>query len=207
MRHTPTASTGTTQDLQSVHSHSSADNQLGVPLHQIIAVYMLEDGRPYFSIEVAHLDEEAGHEASINLQLNDPREADLWLSCIRVAANKARMLEPTPSPQRSIEYVARVLEQERDYDPARFQMFKVVQRAGGRSSGRASSDDLTKLNSTICYLVIGAHKVHLIPLRKSLGRTSSTSLSEMASRTVFGITTMTGVNLNPFDDGFELTFR
>ncbi|KAI9811000.1 MAG: hypothetical protein M1827_005732 [Pycnora praestabilis] len=207
MRHTSVPSAGSMQDLQSINSHSSADNNIGIPLHQIVAVYVVEDGKPYFSVEIAHLDEETHQASSMILQLGDPREKDLWIDSIRGAAIKARYAEPTPFPQKSIEYVARTLEQERDYDPTHFKMFKIVQRVSNRSSGRASSDDLAKLSSTILFLVIGVHKVHLIPLPKSFHRTSSTSLSELNSRAAYGFMTLTGLGIKASDDVFELEFR
>ena len=200
-------STGSGHDLQSMHSHSSTDIHLGVPLQHVIAVYRLEDGKPYFSIELAHLDDDTGQAASMNLQFGDPRDADLWITCIRGAATKARLLDPSAIPQKSIEYVARILEQERDYDPRHFRIFKTVQRASNKSNGRASTDDLSKLTSTICYLVIGVHKVHLIPLRKPLNRISSTSLSEMGNQMTFGIVSLSSVNLKADDDAMELGFR
>ncbi|KAI9808650.1 MAG: hypothetical protein M1825_003801 [Sarcosagium campestre] len=206
VRHTSMTSVGSTHDLHSIQSHSSAENHMGLLLQHVVAVYKLEDGRPYFSIEVAHLDEESGNASAMILQLNDPREADLWLTSIRCAATKARLLDPTPFPLRPVEYVARVLEQERDYDPAHFRIFKVVQRASNKSQGRSSSDDLAKLGSSVCYLVIGLHKVHLVPLPKSVHRSTST-LSEMASRSAYGITTVTAINIKPNDDSFDLSFR
>lgn len=207
MKHSSTSSSGSGQDFHSVHSHSSAEDHLGVSLHHIIAVYKVEDGRPYFSIEVAHLDEEANHAASMNLQFSDPREAELWLSSIRGAATKARLPDPAPFPRRTVEYVARILEQERDYDPAQFRIFKAIQRASNKATGRSSSEDLTKFGSTICYLVIGVHKVHIIPLRKSANRTSSASLNETGNRMAFGILTLNSVNVKASDDAFELGFR
>lgn len=178
-----------------------------MPLPHIIAVYKLEDGRPYFSIEVAHLDEETNHASSMNLQLSDPREADLWLSSIRGAATRARLMDPMPFPSRTVEYIARVLEQERDYDPAHCRIFKAVQRASTKANSRSSSDDLTKLTSTVCYVAVGVHKVHLVPLRKSVNRTSSASLSEMGHRMAFGIVTLSSINVKACDDSFELDFR
>ncbi|KAI9793359.1 MAG: hypothetical protein M1816_000251 [Peltula sp. TS41687] len=206
-KHTSTISSASGQDLYSAHSHSSAEDHLSVPLHHIIAAYKVEDGRPYFSIEIAQLDEETNHAASVNLQFSDPRDAALWLSSIRGAATKARLPDPIPFPQRTVEYVARILEQERDYDPAHFRIFKAIQRASNKTTARSSSDDLAKLGSTICYLVIGVHKVHLIPLRKSSNRISSPTLNEMGNRMAFGILTLSSVNVKGSDDAFELGFR
>jgi hypothetical protein len=46
-------------------------------------VYNLDDGKPYFSIEIAHMDEETNLVSSMTMQLSDPRESDLWLSSIK----------------------------------------------------------------------------------------------------------------------------
>ncbi|KAH0535948.1 hypothetical protein FGG08_007144 [Glutinoglossum americanum] len=208
LRHTSIASASSTQDLSSIHSHSSADNSSGIPLHQVIAAYKVEDGRPYFSIEVSYMDNETNHSSTMILQLGDPREAESWLASIRNASQKARLTEPTPFPQSSVEYVARRLEQERDYDPAHFRIFKVVQRASSKVQGRSGSvDDLAKMNSSVCYLVIGVYKIHLIPAPKGTGRSSTTSLTDLASRTSYGIVTLTSINFKAVEDAFELTFR
>ncbi|KAI9832510.1 MAG: hypothetical protein M1819_004299 [Sarea resinae] len=206
MRHASTTSVGSAQDLQSVHSHSSADSNFGISLDHIIAVYKLEDGKPFFSVEVSHLDE-GNHASALILQLNDPREAELWLTSIRATALKARLQDPDPFTPQSVEYIARLLELECDYEPLQFRIFKVVQRASNKSSGRSSSDDLQKLSSTVCYLAFGMHKLHLIPLPKQAPRTSSPSLTDLNSRACFGITTLTSISVNPSDDAFELVFR
>ncbi|KZF21320.1 RNI-like protein [Xylona heveae TC161] len=206
-RHGSIPSGGSVQDLQSLNSHSSAEGNMGIPLSQVIAVYKLDDGRPYFSLELAHLDEETNQASSMILLLNDPREADLWLSSLRAAALKARLGSPRSFSQKSVEYAARVLEQERDYDPAHFRIFKVVQRASTKSSGRSSSDDVSKLTSIICYLIIGVHKVHLIPLPRLSHRISSSSLAELNFQSSFGILALTSINIKTADDAFELSFR
>jgi hypothetical protein len=208
MRHTSIASANSMQDLSSIHSHSSADNSSGTSLHQVIATYKVEDGRPYFSIEVSYMDNETNHHSSMILQLSYPGEAESWLASIRNASQKARQTEPIQFPQSSVEYVARRLEQERDYDPAHFRIFKVVQRASPRAQGRSgSADDLAKMNSSVCYLVIGVHKIHLIPVPKGTSRSSTTSLTDLTSRSSYGIVTLTSINFKSTDDAFELTFR
>ena len=192
--------------MGSLHDlHAPADNYHGITLNHIVAVYKLDDGRPYFSIEISHLDEETNTSSALTLQLSDPRESAEWLTTIRAATASARLTEPLPFAQNVVEYVARALEQERDYDPNQFRMFKVVQRAT-KSAGRSSSDDLAKLTSILCYLVIGAYKVHLIPLPKSTKTGSSTSLTEMTGAS-HGITTLTSMSVQRFDDAFQLTFR
>ena len=139
------------------------------------------------------------------LEISDPRESELWLSTIRTATQSARTTEPLPFTQRMVEYTARALEQERDYDPNHFHMFKVVQRAS-KSGGRSSSDDLTKLTTVICILAVGMYKVHLIPLPKSTRTASNTSLSDMIGFS-HGFMTLTSIYVQSFDDTFQLNFR
>ena len=202
-------STGRHARMNSIGSlpeiHASSESHTSIPLTNLVAVYKLDDGRPYFSIEIAHLNEDSYQASAMSLQMNDPRDSETWLTTIRNATTKARLADPQPFPRRIIEYVARALEQECDYDPNHFKMFKVVQRAT-KSGGRSSSDDLSKLTSNIFYLVIGFHKVHLIPLPRSTKSASSTSLSDLSGAS-HGITALECISLQDFDDAFQLTFR
>ncbi|KAH0566408.1 hypothetical protein GP486_000191 [Trichoglossum hirsutum] len=208
VRQTSVASTSSTQDLSSIHSRSSADGGSATSLHQVIAAFKVEDGRPYFSIEVAYMDNETNHSSSMILQFGDPREAESWLASIRSTSQKARLTEPILFPQSSVEYAARRLEQERDYDPGHFRIFKVVQRGSSRAQGRSgSADDLVKMNSSVCYLVLGVHKIHLIPAPKGTGRSSTISLTDLTAHSSYGVVTLTAINIRNVDDAFELTFR
>lgn len=181
------------------------DNYIGVHLGQVVAVYKLEDGRPYFTIEIAHLDEASNQPYTMALQLNDPRESDLWLTSIRAAIMKSRLTDPMPFTRGTIESVVRAVEYECDYDPNHFHMFKVVQRLS-KSGGRSSSDDLTKLTSNIFYLVIGIHRIHLITLPKNSKPASSTSLSDTNGAS-YGIASLTSICIQTVDDAFQLAFR
>ena len=200
LRHSRIGSFGSLPEI-----HISVDAHLAMPLDQVVAVYKLDDGRPYFSIDIAHLDELSNSSTTMTLQLSDPRESDLWLTTMRAAITKSRLMEPLDFEQKAIEYVARVLEYEFDYDPRQFRMFKVVKRST-KSGVRSSSDDLTKLTSSVCYLAIGIHKVHLIPLPRSSKSASSTSLSDLSGDS-YGLMTLTSVCLQTFDDAFQLGFR
>ena len=191
--------------LHELHTTSSTEAYHGVPLDHIVAVWRLEDGRPYFSIEINHLDEETNYAGTMTLQLHDPRDYELWMSSIRGAVIKARLADPQLFSQGLIEYCCRALEQDQDYDPHHFHMFKVVQRAG-KTGPRSSSEDLTKVTSSICILAIGIHKVHLLPLPKSSRNLSSTSLSDFGGLS-HGLMTLTHMNVHDHDDAFSLTFR
>lgn len=139
------------------------------------------------------------------IEISDPQESELWLSNIRAATQNARLTKPLPFAQKLVDYTARALEQERDYDPHHFHMFKVVQRAS-KSGGRSSSDDLAKLTTIVCILAVGMYKVHLIPLPKSSRSASNTSLSDMVGCS-YGIMTLTSLYVQSFDDTFQLNFR
>ena len=202
MRHSRMSSSGSLYELQ-----ISAEAHFSVPLHNIVAAYKLDDGRPYFSIEIAYLDEASNNASAMTLQCNDPRESDGWLSVLRAAIRNSRLTDPLPFEKKTIEYVARAMEYESDYDPQHFRMFKVVTRAT-KSGGRSSSDDLTKLTSNVCYLGIGIHKIHLIPLQlqKSAKPASNTSLSDLSGDS-YGIATLSSVYVQESDDAFQLGFR
>lgn len=202
IRHSRMSSSGSLHEL---HTSSATESQAAIPLSHIVAVYKLDDGRPYFSVEIAYLDEETMHASAMTLQLHDPTHSELWLSSVRGAALKARLTNPTPFSQTLVEYTARALEQERDYDPKQFHMFKVVQRAT-KSGARSSSDDLTKLTTNVCVLAIGVYKIHLVPLPKYSRTASNTSLSDM-SGTSHGVANLTSFSVQNFDDTFTLTFR
>ena len=193
--------------LHELHASTSSESYQGIPLSHVVAVWRLEDGKPYFSIQISHFDEETYYASDTTLQLHDPRDCDLWLSSLRGAVMKQRLNNPKSFTQAFVDYTARALEQEHDYDPEQFRMFKVVQRErSGKTGARSSSEDLTKVSSTICILAIGAYKVHLIPLPKSSRTASSTSLSDMVGIS-HGIMALTSLAVHDYDDAFQLTFR
>ncbi|OAL37765.1 hypothetical protein AYO20_02942 [Fonsecaea nubica] len=204
--HTPrTSSVGSYQELQmSAYSEITS----GVPLDQVVAVYKIDDGRPTPVVEVAYLDERTRRSSAIQLHSNEMREAELWIAAIRSACDQARSLIEQHIQDRTVEHLARVVERERDYDPEHFHVFAVIQRHINKSTGRASAEDLTRLGSSApCYLVIGLHKVHLVPLQKSSTRSSSTSLSELDAMTSYSIVTLTSIKVVADDDGLQLTFK
>ena len=178
--------------------HSTGE---AIPLHSIIAVYLLEDsGRNNATAELAYLDERA-HKASL-IQIHAPEDAlNLWMGGIRSAAQLARSVNPLPIDQTSIDSVNCMLEHERDYDPATFRLFRVLQMASTKSSA-GSADDLTKVSPTGCYLAIGSHKLHLIPFQKA---TRNDDLETWSSS--FGLMALTGLSMEWGDDSLHLTFR
>ena len=204
-RHSSMASISSLQELQA-SSNGSIDNLSAIPLRDVVAIYKLDDGRPYFSIELSYMDR-AARASTLSLQLNDPRESETWLSCVRRAVSNIKTAILNPLPQRFVDYAARAIENENDYEPEHFHIFKAVQRASGKNASRSSSDDLSKLSSNCCFLVIGIHKIHLVPLPKQNTRSSSTSLSDLDSYMSFGITTLSSIWMSGSDDGLQLSFR
>ncbi|KAJ5613109.1 hypothetical protein N7510_006303 [Penicillium lagena] len=193
--------------LQDMHPMVSSDASAGIPLNSIIAVYMLEDGRLSPTVEVAHLDERTHKAALVQMQTPDLQELNLWMVGIRQAAQMARSNDPLPFTRGSIEYVTRMLEHERDYDPQAFRMFRVIQIASSKSPTRSSSDDLAKLSPTGCYLALGSHKVHLIPMQKTGSRSSVVSLTDLEVGASFGFMNLTGLSMEYGDDSLHLSFR
>ena len=196
--------------MQDAQLSSATDSSIGIPLNSIVAVYMLDDGRPSSTVEVAYLDDRTHKAAFVQMQMSEFQELNLWMVGIRSAAELARMSDPLPFEQRSIEHVARMLEYERDYDPESFRMFRVIQMASSsKSQARSSSDDVTKLSPAGCYLALGSHKLHLIPLQsaKSNHRGSVVSLSDMESASSFGLMNLTSLSMEWGDDSLHLTFR
>ncbi|KAJ5279959.1 hypothetical protein N7478_005331 [Penicillium angulare] len=198
------ASISSMQDMQLM---ASTETSAGIPLNSIIAVYMLEDARLSPTVEVAYLDERTHKASLIQMQTPDFQELNLWMVGIRQAAQLTRANDPLPFDRGAVEYVTRMLEHERDYDPASFRMFRVIQIASSKSPTRSSSEDLTKLSPTGCYLAIGLHKVHLIPMQKATNRSSVVSLSDMETTTSFGLMNLTGLSMEYGDDSLHLTFR
>ncbi|KAF8862036.1 RNI-like protein [Acephala macrosclerotiorum] len=205
-RHPSSTSIGSLQDVQSTGSHTSADNENRIPLQQIVTVYKLEDGKPYFTTDVVYLDEEVHGAGSLQLILQDPKEADLWHTSIRGAATKARLLMTEPYPQRVIRYLVAAVEADNDYGPHSFQVFRVVRRLSIYKGLRATQDDLQKVQNAVFYLVIGINLIHLIPL-PDFQNSSKELLNPKKSRTSFGIVSLQCAKVNYDDDRFELEFR
>ncbi|CAI7572627.1 unnamed protein product [Penicillium bialowiezense] len=189
--------------LQDMTQLAAGDATAGIPLN----IYMLEDARLSPSVEVAYLDERTHKATLVQMQTSDLQDLNLWMVGIRQAAHIARVNFPMPFSRGSVEYVTRMLEHERDYDPEAFRMFRVIQIASSKSITRSSSDDLTKLSPTGCYLAIGSHKLHLLPMQKTANRSSVVSLSDWESATSFGLMNLTGLSMEYGDDSLHLTFR
>ena len=205
-RHPSTTSIGSLQEVQSNNSHASAESENRIPLGQIVTAYKVEDGRPFFTTEVVYLDEEYHGIGSIQLMLHDPKEADLWHTSIRGAAQKARLLMEEPYPERVVRYLVQTLEGLDDYDPNQFHVFRIVRRAAILKGGRSSSDELQKLSSSVFYMVVGINRLHMIPI-PDFSEPSGRLIASKASRSVFGLVTLVSINCKYEDDRFELGFR
>jgi hypothetical protein len=205
-RHPSTTSVGSLQEVQSIHSHSSAEFDQRIPLCQIVTAYKVEDGKPFFTTEVVYLDEEFHGVGSIQLILHDPKEADLWHTSIKAAAQKTRLLMHEPYPQRVIRYLVQILEAADDYDANHFQVFRVVRRVAVPKGGRSSSDDLQKLGALVFYMVVGINRLHMIPI-PDFSDPSGRLVKPKLNRSIFGLVTLATVNVSFSDDRFEIGFR
>ena len=208
VRHTSSPSTGSRQEASSGVSETSGEKAAGIPLEQIIAVHVPEEPRNLPALDVTYLDAEAGQGTTLVLTFTDLDDAEVWLRALRYAANKARVIDTDPIPPRLSEYAARVVEREQDYDISNYKIYKVVKcGSSGRVGSRSSSDDFSKVNPIVCFLVIGIRKIHLIPLPKNPLRVSSPTLAELNDGGSYGIVSMTRVSVNTDDDKFTLIFR
>ena len=201
-RHSSVPSAGSSQDLQSLNSSDSGERDAGIPLRHVIAVHHVDDGRPFFTIEIDILDDECINASCMSLQLSDPEERDLWLNVIQNAASNARMTDPRGIPRHVLNRNAHIVERNNDYDPNSFNLYKVAQRPVSKSGGR-SAEDLAKIASTICFIAIGLHKVHIIPLYKRV-TSPLEGPSQIAS---YGVMNLISVRISEIDDIFELVFR
>lgn len=207
-RHSQSASTGSSHELQSLASESSGDRHHGIPLRHFVAIYHLDDGRPHFALELFYLDEDMNQPSSMTLQFGDPEDMYVWLKKLRDAANRARLLDPSPLSPHNSHKAARIVEAERDYVPPHYAIYKVVLRPQGKTTTRSSSDDLAKIAASVCFLAIGVHKVHIIPLFKPPSqRSSSPSLVSLNTQSSHGLLTLSQVCVSEVDDTFQLTFR
>lgn len=155
---------------------------------------------------IRHADSESLTSRSIQLMLSDPKEADLWHTSIRGAAQKARLLMEEPYPDRVIRYLVSAVEAVEDYDTDHFQVFRVVRRTTGFKNGRSSSDDLQKLGSSVFYMVVGINRVHLIPI-PDFTDAAGRLLQPKTSRSTYGIVSIVDIRVSYDDDRFELAFR
>ena len=205
-KHGTMPSVGSYSDLQTI-SDSSGDKVGRVPLRQIVAVFRVDDGKPYFAVEICYLDEESSQSSAVTLQFSNPEERDMWLRSIRTASYDSRLREQSYISASSLENAARIVERDNDYDPANCAIYKIVQQHSSHKASRASMDDLTKGASIICFLAIGVHKVHIIQLAKSSAGRSSPSISSATSQASYGILNLIAVGVGDSDDSFELVFR
>ncbi|CRG88827.1 Exportin-T [Talaromyces islandicus] len=190
------------------HSVSAYSSDIAaIALNSIVSVHRADDLRHQSTLELSYLDDRTSKAALMAIQLADPEELNLWLIGIRSAAYSMRSVESLPFESRAMENAIRVLEQDRDYDPENFQLFRVVQRSSNKLANRSSADETVKLSATVYYLAIGLHKIHLLPLQKQSSRSSLISLNELDGGASFGLMALTSLVMHSGDDRFQLTFR
>jgi hypothetical protein len=209
IRHTQSHSVGSSHDLTSAASETSGERHFGTPLRHVVAVYQLDDGRPSFALEIALLDDdlEQNHPSIMTLEFRDKWEMMDWLKELRNASQNIRKNEPKPTSKANSVFVARVVERERDYEPPNFTIYKFVQRPTSKANSRASTDDLSRIAATICFVAVGVHKIHVIPLSKSTQRSSTTVASSYNEHSSYGILNLVELRLSEHDDSLELKFR
>lgn len=166
-----------------------ADN---IPLGSVLAVHGADEGK----IEICYLEEKAVKPGFLHIQLNDQAEFDLWLGGIRAAACKLNAVEPPVFDAVTVDYVVAALVRERDYNPGVFRMFRVLHRLA--VAKRTSSDDPKNTPHDVCYLAIGHHKLHIVPLPKLTADDFGLCL---------GVMCLSAFAMARADDEFQMAFR
>jgi hypothetical protein len=108
-RHGHMSSLGSASDLQTL-SDASGDKDGRVPLRQVVAIHRLDDGKPYFAIEVCYLDEENSQASAMVLQFGNPEQRTVWLRTIRSAVREARLHDEKYISSANIGLAARLIE-------------------------------------------------------------------------------------------------
>jgi len=184
----------------------TAEKATAIPLERVVAVFSPEEGRLAYTLDVHFLDED--HSASLSLQVSDAETRETWLKLIRGAADRARLADVNPISPKLAEYAARIVEKEQDYEPKQFRIYKIVKRAFPKASNRSVSDEASNRGlATICCLVIGVHKVHIIHLPRSTLRQSSNNLPDIGEGSSFGILNLAWLLVSGGEDTFTLAFR
>lgn len=201
---------GRTPSVGSTCGDLANEHVLVTMMNQVVAVYRFGyDAELACSVQVDHFDETNGTPSSTVLQVGTSKDAQEWMDILRQVSQCSRAVRPPSTfSDSTVEHIARRLEADKDYSPAHFQIFRIVQRCGKTQNRSGSAEDLHKMYSTICYFAIGIHKIHIVPLPKSSSHNRSTaSLLSTATSSSYGILNLTGIAISDADDSFTLTFR
>lgn len=205
---TPTLGVGRSPSFGSASDIASSDN-LVTQLHSIVAVYRPEVDLNSTIIQVDFIDD-LGCPSSAVFQMPSVDDAQIWLDTLRNATALVRdKYGMAPISANTLAHIARKMEIEDDYVPDHFfRVYSVVQRGTNvKSHHRSSSDDLQKLYSTICYIALGVHKVHIISIPKSPTNRSASNLSLSGSSACYGLLNLSSISMSTMDDSFIIGFR
>ena len=184
------------------------DTALVTMMDQVVAVYHpgITDNDTC-SIQLDYFDtNNTGSPSSTVLMATTPQEAKLWVSKLREVSALARAAaEPIEFSKATVDHIVGKLDVEKDYSPSHFRIFRVVQRSAKQGVKGASIEDLQKIYSTICYLAIGIHKVHLVPVKVSTSKAGAV-VPALTSRS-FAIMNLGYLGISDGDDGFSMSFR
>lgn len=203
------ASLASVQDGQLVGNNGEPVSN-NIPLSNVIAVRAVHDAKSPHAIEICYMEEHAVKASFLHVQLGDQQEFELWLGGIRGAAARLNSPDPTVVFDRpSIDYVVRALEQERDYDPEAFRMFKVAQRLPHKRQQSSSDDPAKNAPPNLCFLAVGLHKIHIVPFPKP-DRSSVVSLNSSGVDLMslcLGVMCLSSFSMQHGEDDFQISFR
>lgn len=188
---TISVSSGTSQEQRSSFTSGTIGS---IPLENIVAVCKSE-GSPQ-SLDISYVNG-AKEARFFQAQFPTERECKIWLALLRSSLKQHKFT--VGLGHSTISYIANILHEELDYNSDAFRCFRVVRKISTKVCARTSSEE--RLIPEVYYLVIGAHKVHLIPPEHS----SIECVSQ--GRASLGLMALTSILGGQEDDSFKLTFR
>ena len=192
--------------LAQYSSSFSTGDISAVDLTDVVSVYNLDDGRPYFTIEIACLEENKGELPLawvVTVHIEEPQEFELWLYKLRSSCAAASQLQHWVEESYLLRYAKKWIGQDGQFDiPSGSGIFKVVQR----TSHRASIDTARAGTTPLCLMAVGLHKIYIIPIPKVNKDSAFQSARTIVGRS-YGLTTLTKFRSQLSDETFHLHFR
>ena len=181
----------------------SANDIFVIDLTQVVSVYNLDDGRPYFTIDIAGLESRLGEGPSswvVTMHIEEPQVFESWLHCLRDACAHAAQERGWDDESILFTHATKMMHQ--DSLTYSSNVFGVVQRMCPEDC----QDALTKHTTSICLMVVGRHRLHIIPLPK-VNTSSSMQSSKGTLGKSHGLMCLTNFRSQIFDQTFHIHFR
>ena len=181
----------------------SANDICVIDLTQVVSVYNLDDGRPYFTIDIAGLEarfRECPSSWVVTMYIEEPQVFESWLHCLRNACAQAVQERGWDDESLVLTHATKMIHQDSLTDPSN--VFGVVQRMCPEDC----QDALVKHTTSICLMVVGRQRLHIIPL-PTVDTNSSMQASKGTREISHGLMCLTNFRSQIFDQTFHIHFR